>query len=98
MNPSIKFKNNSQRTEWWIKVLRETAEGVRGCVTVFEQRSWGICVLGGRQSYRIIFSFLAFFFPYAPVAYGGSQVRGRIRAAAAGLHHGHSNARSKSCL
>ena len=30
----------------------------------------------------------------APVAYGGSQARGLIRAVATGLHHSHSNAAS----
>ena len=30
------------------------------------------------------------------VAYGGSQARGQIGAAAAGLHHSHSNTRSKN--
>ena len=34
----------------------------------------------------------------APVAYGGSQARGRIRAASAGRRHSHSNARSKPRL
>ena len=34
----------------------------------------------------------------APTAYGGSQARGRIRAAAAGLHHSHSNAESEPRL
>ena len=34
----------------------------------------------------------------APVAYGGSQARGRIRAVAAGLHHSHSNTISELCL
>ena len=29
------------------------------------------------------------------MAYGGSQARGLIGAVAAGLHHSHSNARSK---
>ena len=38
---------------------------------------------------------LFFFFLTTPEAYGGSQARGRIRAAAAGLHHSHSNAGSK---
>ena len=33
-----------------------------------------------------------FVFWAAPVAYGGSQARGRIRAVAASLHHSHSNA------
>ena len=42
------------------------------------------------------FSFLFFFFFWAaPTAYGGSQARGQIRAAATGLAHSHSNARSK---
>ena len=40
-----------------------------------------------------------FFLPFclfraAPVAYGGSQARGPVGAAAAGLHHSHSNAGS----
>ena len=34
----------------------------------------------------------------APAAYGGSQARGRIGAAATGLHQGHSNAGSKPRL
>ena len=37
-------------------------------------------------------------FKAAPEVYGGSQARGRIRAAAAGRHHRHSNARSEPCL
>ena len=47
---------------------------------------------------------LSFFFSFCclfraiPVAYGGSQARGRIGAAAAGLHHSHSNTRSKPPL
>ena len=32
------------------------------------------------------------------MAHGGSQARGQIRAAAAGLHHRHSNAGSEPCL
>ena len=36
----------------------------------------------------------AFFKRATPTAYGGSQARGQIRTAAAGLHHSHSNARS----
>ena len=43
---------------------------------------------------------LSFFllFRAAPVAYGGSQARGQIRAAAAGLHHSHSNMGSEPRL
>ena len=36
---------------------------------------------------------LFFFFRAIPAAYGSSQVRGRIRAVAAGLCHRHSHAR-----
>ena len=45
-----------------------------------------------------------FFFPFfllfmaTSVAYGDSQARGQIRATTAGLHHSHSNARSKPRL
>ena len=37
-----------------------------------------------------------FLFRATPMAYGSSQAKGRIRAAAAGLHHSHSNNRSKA--
>ena len=42
--------------------------------------------------------FVCFFFRAAPVAFGGSQARGQIAASAAGLCHGHSNARSEPHL
>ena len=38
------------------------------------------------------------FFRATPAAYGGSLARGRLGAAAAGLHHSHSNAGSEPCL
>ena len=44
------------------------------------------------------FSFFAFFFKALLVAYGSSQARGQMRAAAASLHHSHSNIRSEPCL
>ena len=34
---------------------------------------------------------MLFFSRAAPEAYGGSQARGQIGAAAAGIHHSHSN-------
>ena len=47
----------------------------------------------------VIFYFYSFFFfglfRAAPVANGGSQARGPIRAVAAGLQHSHSNASSQ---
>ena len=42
--------------------------------------------------------FILIFFRVTPTAYGSSQARGQIRAAAACLCHSHSNARSKSSL
>ena len=42
--------------------------------------------------------FVCLLFRAAPEAYGGSQARGPIRAAAASLRQGHSNARSKPYL
>ena len=37
-------------------------------------------------------------FRAAPLAYGSPRARGRIGAAATGLHHSHSNTRSEQCL
>ena len=48
-----------------------------------------------------IFSFSFFFFLLfmaTPAAYESSQAKGLIGAAAAGLHHSHSNLGSESCL
>ena len=47
---------------------------------------------------NMYFFFFFVFSRAAPTAYGGSQARGLIKAIAAGLHHSHSNARSKPCL
>ena len=44
------------------------------------------------------FFLFLFLFRAAPMAYGGSQARGRMGATAAGLHHSHSHAGSKPCL
>ena len=41
---------------------------------------------------------IIFIFRAAPEAYGSSQARGQIKAAAAGLHHSHSNAGSEPHL
>ena len=48
---------------------------------------------------RFFFFFWSFLsFRAAPMAYGGAQARSLIGATAAGLHHSHSNARSKPRL
>ena len=49
-------------------------------------------------TYLLIQTLFFFGFRAAPTAYGGSQARGPTRAAAAGLHHSHSHARSELCL
>ena len=53
-------------------------------------------VFFNKQKVYILIFF--FFFMAAPKAYGGSQAKDRIGAVAAGLHHSHSNARSKLCM
>ena len=59
------------------------------------------------KSHTVTFSTSLFYFIFlsffaiswaAPVAYGGSQARGRIRAIATGLRQSHNNAGSESRL
>ena len=53
----------------------------------------------GRGEIQICFFYLfVLLFRAEPAAYGGSQARGRIGAAAAGLLLNHSNTRFESCL
>ena len=61
------------------------AKGVEGG----EERDWEF----GVSIYHWTFFFSLFM--AVPEGYGGSQGRGQIRAAAAGLFHSHGNARSK---
>ena len=44
---------------------------------------------------NIFFIVLFYFFRAGPMAYGGPQARGRIRAVTTSLHHNHSNDKSK---
>ena len=46
----------------------------------------------------LFFFFFFFFFMAAPTANGDSQARGLMGVTAVGLHHSHSNARSKLYL
>ena len=52
--------------------------------------------------FRLLKGYSLFFYYFfqraAPLAFGGSQARGLIRAIAASLYHSHSNARSKPDL
>jgi len=50
------------------------------------------------RKFSSAFVLFCFVFRAAPVAYGSSQARGHIRAAAAGLHHSHNNPGSKPSL
>ena len=50
------------------------------------------------ENKSLFFFFFFCLFMAAPEAYGGSQASGLIRAVAAGLHHSHSQARSKPHL
>ena len=55
------------------------------------------CILRNIQGPTCSFFFICLF-RAAPMAYGGSQARGWIGAASAGLHHSYSNAGSKLSL
>ena len=67
---------------------------------------WKDCLANDLIDHISVLFFLIciFFFVFLPsvgpipVAYGGSQARGLIRAVAAGLHHSHSNAGSEPRL
>ena len=53
-------------------------------------RMWTLKDLGHLKYLKSAVWFLVFLpFRAVPVAYGGSQARGRIRAVATGLHHSH---------
>ena len=59
---------------------------------------FGYTPRGGLLDCVILVNIFFFIFRAAPTEYGGSQARGPIRVAAAGLHHSHSNAISKPRL
>ena len=65
-------------------------------VTPWLKRSWSRVTMMEDIWGRIFFFFLLF--RAAPTIYGSSQARGQIGAAAAGLHHSHSNTRSEPHL
>ena len=58
-------------------------------------RSTGLQGIPGLEPGKFFFSSC---FRAASMAYGYSQARGQIRAAAAGLHHSHSNVGYEPCL
>ena len=58
----------------------------------------GVGVLVAKKTCLVFFIYLFLLFRAAPAAYGGSQARGRIGAAAASLCHSHSNTGSEPHL
>ena len=86
------------KRSWMLPVLRPFGHSIRFTI-------WPHCLLGYHSafldmlnqsppsSYIWIPNFFFRLFRAIPMAYGGSQARGQIRAVAADLHHSHSNAR-----
>ena len=75
-----------------------------GIITFNYQKNWQVFIVSQFLNYFLIFIYLFIYlfiyclFRATPVAHGGSQAMGRIRAAAASLRRSHSNARSKQSL
>ena len=70
------------------------------CVSYNDGNNLNWCI---QPLHVVHFSFFLFFFFFCLfratlAAYGGSQARGQIRPAAAGLRHSHSDTRSEPCL
>ena len=87
-------KNPSQLTHW---LLEASWQAKADHWTFLIQSTWILFSFSRIQNAldRFVFFFFFCLFRAAPVAYGASQARGLIGAIAAGLHHKHSNARSK---
>ena len=81
---------------------RDQAQYFKGHLTAAAKDNFRMTTLANlseREASRMEQSghqFVFFFLFFSPVAYGSSQARGQIRAAAAAsLHHSHSHAKSK---
>ena len=70
------------------RLYRKQESGELSCVSKCNFVKW-------MSLYLACFFVLLLFLPFraTPAAYGGSQARGPVGAAAAGLHHGHSHTR-----
>ena len=75
-----------------------TISKVFNCTTQRGLRSYLVTAKCFHDTSFFFFFFALLFFRAALVAYRNSQGRGCIKAIAAGLHHSHSNARSKPHL
>ena len=85
-------KKKTEKKRLWFKV--ESSSTLRMHSKISQGRARLLLLL---FIYLFIYLFIFVFCPFrsAPAAYGGSQTRGPVGAVAAGLHHSHSNARSK---
>ena len=100
----LKKKKNPKNTEavkWGIKVSKSTSSFhlLEVILTVLNFLHISVEIFNlccGSSSHKItyivdFFFFFFFLFKGAPMAYGGSQARGRIGATNGGLRHSHSN-------
>ena len=99
--------HDSSQQHWILNLLSEARDWT--CHLMFPSQTCFCCDMMGNPGIVFLISlsdslFLPcrnttdfFFFPFraTPMAYGSSQARGLIGAAAAGLHHSHSNVGSK---
>ena len=103
-------KPTTKGTELWQRMLTKTLHPRLSCPALLSV--WDLCnsilVHWGKNKNKkeqdlklLLLSLLLVgdgLFRATPTAYGRSQARGRIGAAAAGLHHSHSNTRSQPRL
>ena len=92
--PSLTLINTIALPSFQSKVLRQPAFKCQLCPSLL----WDIRWVSYTFKTIYIFLFVSCLFRAAPMACGVSQARGRIGATAAGLHHSHSNTRSKPPL
>ena len=97
---------NPSHPDWTKRNATRRVQTIRQHLAGEGDRAWvegvartAFCqVLGGGFRREMPLLLLVCLFRAALAAYGASQARGRIRAAAADLHHSHSNARPKPHL
>ena len=95
----------TKKRKWYefnIEIFRELLYSFPSAFVLWQSKLtvlWFQVTLHTMVDYYYIYLFsLSAFSGAAPVAYGGFQARGQIRAEAAGLHHSHSNSGSQPRL
>ena len=82
---------------WYLTEVLICSSVITSDLRIFSCTFWpSVCLLWSNVCRSSDFFFLLF--RAALVAYGSSLASGQIRAAAAGLHHSHSNAGPEPCL